>query len=494
MLVTCQEMRAIEDAVFARGVSADSLMERAGEGMALALRTWFPNPGRLIVVAGKGHNAGDGFVAARHLQSIGWQVSVRSPFVMHDMAALTRKKLEALGDKVVIDVLDAAAPEGSGQLVVMDGLLGIGATGALRDGIRDACRAVNHLRKETRGSTIAIDIPTGVDGDTGQVDPNAVVADFTFTVGAAKCGLVADHATNNVGRIVVIPVRELEPKDDGTSARVADANHVRSLLPLRDFETHKGRAGRVGIIAGSVGLSGAARLSATAALRAGAGLVTLFVPTAIWSQLAVSCPPEIMVRPMDSASTLDGFQLDAAGIGPGLGPDVPEEWLELVLVSPVPMVVDADALNAIARRGVDCLEQVTAPRLLTPHPGEMERLQPACGRTRVEQATAFTQRYPVTLLLKGARSLVTAGSTPVSFNTSGGPGMGSGGMGDALTGICTALIAQGLSAHNAGVAGSWLLGRAAEIAISHGGESVESLTASAVIQHLGCAFKSLATR
>jgi ADP-dependent NAD(P)H-hydrate dehydratase / NAD(P)H-hydrate epimerase len=473
-------------------VSADSLMERAGEGMACAVQRWFPQPGRLIVVAGKGHNAGDAFVVARHLQAIGWQVSIRSPFAISEMAELTRAKLNLLGETITMDALDASVPRGPGRLVVVDGLLGIGASGGLRGGICDACRAVNRLRREARGATVAVDIPTGVDGDTGEVDPNAVVADYTFTVAAAKWGLIADGATNHVGRIVVIPLQELEPEDGGASPRVADANHVRALLPLRNFDTHKGKAGRVGIIAGSVGLSGAARLSATAALHAGAGLVTLFVPTAIWSQLAIACPPEIMVRPMDDIGDIEGFSLDAIGIGPGLGHDVSEGMLALVLGSPVPVVVDADALNAIARKGVDCLDAVTAPRLLTPHPGEMERLQPAACRSRAEQAAAFTQRYPVTLLLKGARTIVTSASTPLSYNTSGGPGMGSGGMGDVLTGICSALIAQGLSTHDAGVAGSWLLGRAAEIAISHGHESVESLSASAVIHNLGRAFHSLA--
>ena len=381
MLVTCNEMRSLEAAVFARGVSADSLMERVGEGMAWAVQRWFPQPGRLIVVAGKGHNAGDAFVVARMLQAIGWQLSVRSPFAISEMAELTRAKWSLLGENIAVDGLDAVVPSGLGPLVVLDGLLGIGASGGLRGGIRDACRVVNRLRKEARGVTIAVDIPTGVDGDTGEVEPDAVVADYTFTVAAAKRGLVADGATNHVGRIVVIPLRELEPADDGASPRVADANHVRTLLPLREFDTHKGKAGRVGLIAGSVGLSGAARLSATAALHAGAGLVTLFVPTAIWSQLAVACPPEIMVRPMDDVGELEGFSLDAIGIGPGLGPDVSAEMLALVLSKSVPMVVDADALNAIARNGVDCLEAVTAPRLLTPHPGE-QRADAALNRLR----------------------------------------------------------------------------------------------------------------
>ena len=259
MLVTCDEMRALEDAVFATGVAADSLMERAGEGMAKALQQFFPSPGHLIIVGGKGHNAGDALVAARHLLDCGWSASVRFAFPVEELRSLTAAKLKMLQDRVSVDSLDAPVPEGWGPMVVMDGLLGIGAGGALRGGILDACKAVSRLRREARAATVAVDIPTGLNGDSGQVDPDAVIADYAFTVAAVKTGLVADSAINHVGRLVVVPLAELEPVDDGVSSRVADARLVRSRLPIREFDTHKGKAGRVGLIAGSVGLTGAAR-------------------------------------------------------------------------------------------------------------------------------------------------------------------------------------------------------------------------------------------
>ena len=491
MLLTCEEMHAAEEAVFATGVSAESLMNRAGLGMAEAVRQFFPMPGRLVVVGGKGHNAGDALVAAKHLAGDGWRVSVRFAFPSAELRPLTAAKLNALGDLSRIDRLDAPVPEGSGPLLVMDGLLGIGAGGALRGSIRDACLAINRLRQDRGASVIAIDIPTGLNGNTGEPDPAAVVADYTFTVAAAKRGLVEDGTINHVGRLVLIPLPELAPADDGASPRVADAQSVASLLPVRDFDTHKGTAGRVGIVAGSVGLSGAARLAATAALRAGAGLVTLFVPREIWSQLAGSCPPEVMVRPTDDYSEIEGFPLDAIGIGPGLGREIPDALFDLMLNHPAPAVLDADALNALARRGMECLHSTDTPRLLTPHPGEMERLQPGNDRSRAGQAASFVDAYPVTLLLKGARTIITSATTPLTYNTTGNPGMASGGMGDTLTGICAALLSQRLSPHDAGVAGSWLLGRAAEIAITQADESVESLCASGVAESLGAAFNSL---
>lgn len=491
MLVTCEEMRAAEEAVFATGVSADSLMERAGLGMAGAVRQFFPVPGRLVIFAGKGHNAGDALVAARHLAGDGWEIAVRFAFSVQELRPLTAAKWKALEGLARVEPVNANMAGRGTRTVVMDGLLGIGAGGGLRGGIRDACLAVNRLRREGLASIIAIDIPTGLDGNSGAADPAAVVADFTFTVAAAKRGLVADCAINHVGRIVLIPLEELEPAAAAAAGRgtgIADARSARALLPVRDFDTHKGKAGRVGILAGSAGMSGAARLAATAALHAGAGLVTLLVPRDVWAQLAVACPPEIMVRPVEDCACLADLPFDALGIGPGLGAGIPDGVFELMLSHRAPAVLDADALNAIARRGVHCLDSVTSPRLLTPHPGEMERLQPAAGRSREQQVTAFADAFPVSILLKGARTLVASRGRPVSCNTTGNPGMGTGGMGDTLTGICAALLAQGLHPHDAGVAGSWLLGRAAEIAVANGRASEESLTASTVAEHLGAAF------
>ena len=491
MFVTCEQMRTLEEAEFARGTTAESLMERAGLGMAQALCQFFPEPGRLLIAGGKGHNAGDALVAARLLLDQGWAVSVRFVCAVDALKPLTASKWECIRDRVTLESWGAPAPRGRGKLVVMDALLGIGAGGPMRGDVRDACRAVNRMRNDGCAKTIAIDIPTGLHGDDGSSDPDAVIADFTFTVAAVKRGLINDAAINHVGRLVRIPLPELEPQDDGTSPRLADAECARSLLVRRTFDMHKGTAGRVGIVAGSVGMLGAARLAATAALHAGAGLVTLFAPESVWSQLAIACAPEIMVRAMNDLSELRAFHFDAIGIGPGLGRSLADEALVQLIVScPTAMVVDADALNALARKGVGHLAGVTHARLLTPHPGEMQRLQQSAGRSRADQTAAFAEAFPVTLLLKGARTIVASAGAPLTYNSTGNPGMASGGMGDVLTGVCSALIAQGLSTHDAGVLGSWLTGRAAEIAVRDDRQSFESLTASAVIRNLGAAFES----
>ena len=490
MLLTCEEMRIAEDRVFSTGVSAESLMEKAGLGIAEAVRQFFPVPGQLIVVGGKGHNAGDALVAARHLIADGWEVAVRFAFPVNELRPLSEKKLLELDEGIRLEELDSKVVVRGGPLVVLDGLLGIGAGGELRGRIREACLEINRLRSEAHAIVIAVDIPTGLNGDTGEPDSAAVMADYTFTIAAGKRGLVADRAINHVGRIVLIPLEELTPDSDGKSSRLADSEFVRSLLPVRDFDTHKGEAGRVGIIAGSVGLSGAARLCSAAAVCGGAGLVTLFVPEAIWPQMAVACAPEVMVRPIKDYAEVAAFPADALGVGPGLGDEVPDSLIDLLLNHQAPVVIDADALNAIARRGVAQIGSIKAPRLLTPHPGEMARLQEGKRMSRVERACIFASEYPVSLLLKGARTINVSSDMAPVYNTTGSPGMASGGMGDVLTGLSTALIAQGMNVTNAGIAGSWLLGMAAELAIISGNESVESLSATSVMDHIGEAFEN----
>jgi NAD(P)H-hydrate epimerase len=207
-------------------------------------------------------------------------------------------------------------------------------------------------------------------------------------------------------------------------------------------------------------------------------------------------PPEVMVKSVKDYREILEMHFDALAIGPGLGSQHESEVLEVISRSPVPAVLDADALNMISRHGFDVLSQNKAPRLLTPHPGEMARLAamaPAWETLdRAATARQFSREFPQhTLLLKGARTVIASSGRPVSFNTTGHPGMASGGMGDTLTGLCAALIGQGVSPYDAACLGAWLSGRAAELAVLNGAGSQESCTASDVLSHLGAAFESL---
>ena len=334
-----------------------------------------------------------------------------------------------------------------------------------------------------------MDLPSGLEATTGEVFEPCVQADLTVTVGAVKTGLVVDQATAVVGRLALVPLAGLV-FSEGDPAEIITAERLRPLLPIRNFDTHKGTYGRIGILAGSRGTLGAARLASAAAVHAGGGLVTLYALAENYELLASLCIPEVMVCPLTSYREVLSENLNVLAVGPGLGRAHDADLLTIIRESPLPCVVDADALNALST-DISILNSSVGPRLLTPHPGEMERLFPQQGRTRREWGEQFVSNYPVTLLLKGARTVIAEKAWPSVFNTTGNPGMGSGGMGDILTGVCAALIGGGHTPREAVLLGVWLCGRAAEIAIFNGKESQESLSASAVIKNFGAACASL---
>ncbi len=483
-VVTTAQMRAVEESAFARGVTAEQLMNEAGAGIARTVVDRFPKPGRCLAFAGKGHNGGDALVAAAELQRRGWRIEVRLPFGEPDCSELTRRMLERLRTAPGPDCGE------SGRLIVLDGLLGIGSKLPLREPIRAACREINELRQNQNAFVFAIDIPSGLDSDSGAADSDCVTADLTVTVGFTKSGLIADRALNFVGRLEVIALSELEAPVEAGDRIVATRESLRSLLPRRKFGAYKNQFGRVGIVAGSRGLTGAATLCAFGALRGGAGLVHLFVPEDIYPAIASTAPFEAMVHPIADYKTLLDQRIDVWAAGPGLGKEHAQDIRELIERAEQPMVVDADGLNIIA----DTLAKFDSwrgPRLLTPHPGEMERLDPNGDADRATRASKFVSRYAVTLLLKGSRTIVAERERPLSYNTTGNPAMATGGVGDVLTGVCAALIAQHLCPYDAARVGARLCGRAAELALLEGRASEQSFIARDLIEHLGAAFSDL---
>jgi ADP-dependent NAD(P)H-hydrate dehydratase / NAD(P)H-hydrate epimerase len=521
-ILTSAQMRATEEAAFATGVQVEPLMNKAGAGVAQAVTKFFPKPGRCIVFAGKGHNAGDALFAAQCLEQRGWKIEVRLAFKEADCSDLARKKLadlcrrppEILGasrsaNAGLTTMLVELAPGATRQtdttqntisteacrgvdapLVILDGLLGVGAKPPLREPIRAACRAINQLRMTNGAYVFAVDLPTGLDSDSGKTDRDCVVADFTVTIGYAKPGLIVDGAVNYVGRIEVVLLDELQPPETKAKELIATAAAFRGLLPRRNYNSYKNQFGRIGVIAGSKGFVGAALMASQGALRAGAGLVEVFVPVEIYEIVAGAAFMEAMVKPIASYCHLLKEKVDVWAVGPGLGKSRAAEILELVEKVKQPMVLDADGLN-IASEKTSVLRRCKGKRLLTPHPGEMKRLFPEEQQSRAKTATKFCDRFPVTLLLKGSRTIIAERGRPLSYNTTGNPGMATGGMGDVLTGVCAGLLGQGLSPYDAARVGAWLCGRAAEIAIFDGHQSEQSLLPRDVLDHLGDAFKEL---
>jgi NAD(P)H-hydrate epimerase len=486
VILTANEMRQVELAAFEAGIDAEKLMDRAGEGIANAILEREPEPGFCVAYLGKGNNAGDAIVAGSLLAQAGWEIYTRQLVPPSDLQPLPKKKLQTLDSHRVSDRL-SGLPSGK-PVVILDGLLGLGSRSELNPALKDLTREINALRQSSNATVYAIDLPTGL-GQEG-IDPDAVVADFTLTVGFPKTALFRDDATNCVGRILVVELPELTvrgPSDPGRPILSGPAN-LRRLVPRRSFDSHKGDYGRVGVIAGSRGFIGASILCSEAAARAGAGLISLYVPEEIYSLVVSNINPEIMVKPVrDLRSVLDD-RSDALGIGPGLGSARRQEILDAVTQFGGPMVVDADALNALST-AVSQLKNCAGPRLLTPHPGEMSRLWSTSGKTRIEIVTEFTAEYPAALLLKGSRTLVGQAGKPAAYNSTGSPGLATGGSGDVLTGVCAALLARSISVYDAGRLGAWLCGRAAELAAKHSSE--ESMLPSDLFAHLGSAFREV---
>jgi hydroxyethylthiazole kinase-like uncharacterized protein yjeF len=478
-------MQDIESRAFAQGVEAADLMEQAGLGIANAIRQFFPQPGTAILYLGKGNNAGDALVAARHLATHGWTLWARLSASPIDFKPLPRIHWQALGSKLR-SIPQALTPEAlpPAPLLLLDGLLGIGASGPLQPVLSELALEMNRLRQQAHASTVAMDLPSGLDGDSGHPSFDAVCADLTCTVAQVKSGLVADSAINHVGRLCLIPLPALQATEGDATATLATPSQLRPLLPRRAFDTHKGQAGRVSIIAGSPGYLGAAELACRGALQAGAGMVTLWVPPAAYQLLAIRVPAEVMVRRSRDFSECLDHPHDALVIGPGLGRKQDEPILNLLSQATAATVVDADALNALAAQRD--WPAPAGPRLLTPHPGEWARLAPdlACsGMSRRAQAERFVAHHPATtLLLKGARTVIAHAGQATFFNSTGHPGMATGGMGDVLSGVLGALVASGMTTFQAAAVGAWLCGRAAErtALASHENATLPSTTAAAL--------------
>ncbi len=488
MILTIPQMQRLEKKAFEQGVSPESLMEKAGEGIARVIQQFFPKPREVLVYCGKGKNTGDALLAAWYLLAAQWRVLLRLTVPRENMGAEVLALLLKLEKEKGVTLLESP-PLLLRTPLLIDGLLGLGSRGAPRGAIKEAIQEINVLRHEQNAFVVAVDLPSGLHGTTGRAAATCVQADLTVTIGFAKTGLLVDEATKYVGRLAVVELPELS-KPHASSVRMLTASSLRKLLPPRSFDVHKGLLGHVGILAGSRGYLGAAWLASRAALSAGAGLVTLYALPDIYEMLACSSAPEVMVKPIEKYTDLLDEPLRALALGPGLGLQHREAIVEIIERLRIPSVIDADALNALAEYPSSLLKS-QAPRLLTPHPGEMERLFPRLARSRAQWAEDFIKEYPVTLLLKGARTIIAENHLPLCYNTTGHPGMATGGMGDVLTGVLSAFLAAGHTCWSAARLGAWLCGRSAEYAIYHSNSSGESLVARDIIEHLGEAFKSL---
>jgi NAD(P)H-hydrate epimerase len=367
--------------------------------------------------------------------------------------------------------------------VVVDGVLGIGSRGAPRDRQADALTRMN----ESGRPVLAIDVPSGIDATTGAVEGVASKASVTVAMGQPKLGGLLHPARALVGRLVVVDVAFPPHERSSAAAWVSTPARARGRIPRRPTDTHKKAVGSALIVAARRGMAGAAVLAARAAFRAGAGLVRVCSSPSNREILQSAVPEAIWVDASDAAALRAAVQAsDAVGAGPGLGVD-DDGWTLLAAVleaGPSALVLDADALSLAAAGRFD-LRAVSRerPLLLTPHPGEMARLLSEAGADRADAAStarSAAAHFGCAVLLKGAPSIVAEPGGPIQIDTQSSSDLAVAGMGDALTGVATALLAQGLGPADAGSVALYLSGRAARIA----GRGA-ALVPSDVIRHLG---------
>ena len=458
-LVSSKEMKEIEQKTFALGAASIDVMEKAAEAVADFIELRFDKDVKICVVCGKGNNGGDGYAAARLLYSAGYDVCIYNVFETPQTTdAKTNFDAAANLGVPFVKKIDAD--------VVIDAVLGIGISGGCN---LDVIDEIN----ESGAYILAVDVPTGVNADTGAVLGKAVRVDATVTFGCIKTGLLQYPGKTLAGEIVLAP---LDFVCADTKTFYPDEDDIANMIPDMAADEHKGSMGRVCIIAGSRGMTGAATLSAMGALRAGAGLVSVIIPDNLNAIMEVKLT-EAMTVPAACADALtfeaakkaiDSVAADSYVIGPGLGrgEDI-YKIVEYVLKKDVPVVIDADGINALCGN-IDILKQFGKKAILTPHPGEAARLVGISiedvQNDRITFAKTFAKEYNTTVVLKGAGTVIAAQSGNTFINLTGNPGMATGGSGDVLSGIIGAFAARKMPAEYAAAAGTFVHGLAGDIA------------------------------
>lgn len=497
------------------GIPSLVLMENAGRQVAAALESLYSDldERHVAIICGKGSNGGDGFVVARTLQQRGVAVSVFLVGQVAEVRGDARTNLQILG-RIGLPLVEIA-DEGQWELhvseisasdLIVDALFGTGLRTALSGIYETIVADVNELGTPV----VSIDLPSGMSADTADLIGDAIEASVTVTLGAPKLPLVLPPAERQAGEVVIADIGippEVIDGLDGPWVELMTRESMRAIVTPRAHDSHKGDFGRVLIVAGSRGKTGAAALAGTGALRSGAGLLTIATPlscqpivaahAAEWMTIGLVETTEGTVRP-EAIDGLLAHPIDVIALGPGLGRgDAVTTFVRgLVEKSELPLVLDADALNAFAGEADGLVGREGRDIIITPHPGEMARL---VGCT-VEDVQAdrmgivrdFASAHRVYVVLKGYRTLVASPSGRVFVNPTGSPGMATGGTGDVLTGMVAAWLAQLLDAEAACRAAVYLHGAAGELADADEGEV--SMTAGDLAGHIGDAILELTAK
>lgn len=493
-VVMVEEMQYIErTAIDTYGIPGAVLMENAGAEVARTLENMLGTlrGKKVCIFSGHGNNGGDGYVAARYLYNAGAKVKI---FVLGKTERIQgdAKLHFTIAEKMGIDIIEIQSDRDWDKVRlalvftegIIDALLGTGFRGEIRDHYAEIITLINKSQKPV----VSVDVPSGLHANTGFVGAYCIKATKTVTFGLPKPGLLLYPGTEYVGTLAVIdigiPVQLLE--DEEIKQNLITEELVRQRIPRRSGDTHKGDNGRITVIAGSEGLTGAAVLSAYGALRGGGGLVTLGVARSLHDIMEAKCT-EVMTRPLPetargvlSLAAQEHIQemaqkADVLLVGPGLstGGEITQLVQNLVRCISIPMVIDADGLNALTEN-IAVVEQAAGALVFTPHPGEMARLTKMpigdVQANRIEVARTYAQRWGATVVLKGARTVVATADGQVYINITGNPLLATGGTGDVLAGLITGFIGQGLTPEDAAVVAVYIHGRAADVLLHEVGE------------------------
>ncbi|HMS85145.1 MAG TPA: NAD(P)H-hydrate dehydratase [Nitrospira sp.] len=515
-IVTAAQMQQLEHRTIGEArIPATTLMERAGSGVASCIERWGgPVSGKTItVVCGKGNNGGDGYVAARLLRRRRAHVRIltmASPSELsRDAALMYRQFVKAANRTSVLSYKskDAALSLFRESDLLVDALLGTGLSSSVTGRYSEVIEGMNEVGRPI----VSVDVPSGLHADTGTALGQAVCATLTVTFGLPKVGLYQNQGIDLAGDINLVDIGIPPSYVDALESRVAliTPEWVQQCLPRRERSGHKGTYGHAGIIAGAVGKTGAAAMAAQAALRVGAGLVTIATPSSLNDILEAKLL-EIMTVPMPEtkARTLSRAALDrllafvaardAVAIGPGLSthPETVELVQALTTRLECPAVLDADALNALTGRAA-ILASCKTPPIITPHPGEMARLEAeatpqSVNRDRIGTATRFARERGLFVILKGARTVIARPDGTVAICPTGNPGMATAGTGDVLTGMVVGLLAQGLPSWEAACTATYLHGASGDLASAGKGEI--SMIAGDLLEQIPSALNATLTR
>ena len=508
-VVTGTEMQKIDrKAILDFNIKGIKLMENAGKRVADEIVKDFPDEIKngVAIFSGKGNNGGDGFVVAMLLadKKINTRVflACRKEEVSGDAKISLNKLLKIKKHRKEIKEIssfkdaETLKEEVREFGLIVDGLLGTGFKGSATGLIGKIIDMINEMKKPV----VSIDLPSGVNADTGQVIGSCIRADMTVTLGLPKTGLLLYPGINYAGevKVVDIGIPEEAINKEKMGCNLSEVREIKELIPKRYSDVHKGTAGKVLVIAGSVGYTGAACLASLSCLRSGAGLVTLGVPSGLNDILEVKLTevitvplPETKSRALSHEAGKVILELsrgyDCMAIGPGIGKEKETFHLVWYLIehSTVPMVLDADGINAISGN-TDILKHKKHELVITPHPGEMARLIHLTiddvQSNRIEIARNFAQRHKCTVVLKGAHTIISSADGVIAINPTGNAGMATAGSGDVLTGIISAFISAKLNGFNASVAGAYVHGLAGDFAKEEKGEF--GLIASDILENI----------